>query len=228
MPYPTVDYILGDALMHTHKAGDITDLTTTLDPLYVNTSGDLMTGALKGYITVDILSNILALTPTGNQLAYASDTSEFYLYTGSAWKVMPIELETEAAAPDMGAHEVVGLGKSDKAGYYKDAITDKSLSNIRILGNVRTEEGAIRTTASGIFQVYLNGVWNTVVINFVFREDSTGKYELEHIPVGFSWYYEIMSGNSNEVGLDGYPIVQQYTANMGVYGPLLIIDGGVF
>lgn len=205
MPSPTVDYILGDMLMHSHNAGDLSNL-----------------------VTVATLATILATTPTVTTLAYATDTSEFLLYDGTNWKVMPIELETEAAAPDIGAHEVVGLGKSDKAGYYKDAITDKSLSNIRILGNVRTEEGAIRTTASGIFQVYLNGVWNTVVINFVFREDSTGKYELEHIPVGFSWYYEIMSGNSNEVGLDGYPIIQQYTANMGVYGPLLIIDGGVF
>lgn len=35
MPSPTVDYILGDALMHSHGAGDITDLTTTLDPRYL-------------------------------------------------------------------------------------------------------------------------------------------------------------------------------------------------
>lgn len=43
---PTVDYILGDALMHSHSSGDIVDLTTTLDPRYVNITGDTMGGTL--------------------------------------------------------------------------------------------------------------------------------------------------------------------------------------
>lgn len=42
----TVDKILGDALLHEHKSEDITDLTTTLDPRYVNTDGDTITGDL--------------------------------------------------------------------------------------------------------------------------------------------------------------------------------------
>lgn len=229
MSSPTVDYILGDALMHAHKAADVSDLTTTLDTLYVNTSGDLMTGALKGYITVDILSNILALTPTGNQLAYASDTSEFYLYTGSVWKVAPLELSTRSATPDMGAYtQTQGQGISDPQGYYDTAITDKLLHNCAIKSNGDAIEGSVRTTTTGYFQIYLNARWNTVVINFVFREDSTGTHELEHQPVGFNFYYEIMSGNSDALGIDGKPIIQQYSADMGAFQSDLVIDFGTF
>jgi hypothetical protein len=147
---------------------------------------------------------------------------------------MPLELETETSTPDMGVFNqenssgVAGFGVSDKAGYYEDAITDKDITNSRILGNARAEEGAIRTTTAGVFQVYLNGVWNNVVINFVLREDSAGDYEFEHAPVGFEWYYEIMSGNSDILDLDGYPLIQQYTADMGCYSPNLSLDGGSF
>jgi len=43
----TIDKILGDALMHDHVSADISDLTTTLDPRYVNVTGDTMTGDLN-------------------------------------------------------------------------------------------------------------------------------------------------------------------------------------
>lgn len=226
MATPTVDYLLDDNLvMHDHSASD---LGAVLDTRYVNIDGDLMTSALKGYITVDLRATILALTPTGNQLAYATDSNEFYLYDGTNWKVMPLELETETSTPDMGAFNADGLGVSDRTGYYKYAITDKNLSNIRILENARNEEGAVRTTTGGVFQVYLNSRWNNVVINFVLREDSAGTYELEHAPVGFVYYYEIMSGNSDRLGLDGKPIVTQYSSSMGCYQANLQIEGGSF
>ena len=76
--------------------------------------------------------------------------------------------------------------------------------------------------------MYLNSVWNDVVINFVFREDSTGAYELEHQPIGLVLYYEIMSGNSDLIGIDGRPMLQQYGASMDAYQMDLQIDGGTF
>ncbi len=179
-------------------------------------------------VIVETKAGILAQSPSAGKLAYATDTLEFYLYDGTNWKVMPLELETETATPDMGAYNQEGLGVSDKAGYYDTDITDKKLHNVTLLENANATEGSIRTTTSGVFQVYLNGVWNNVVINFVLREDSSGAYELEHAPVGFTYYYEVMSGNSDNLGLDGYPIIQQYTANMGCYGPTLELSGGTF
>lgn len=41
-----IDKILGDVLMHDHISADISDLTATLDPRYVNVTGDTMTGGL--------------------------------------------------------------------------------------------------------------------------------------------------------------------------------------
>lgn len=219
----------GTALnIHTGKF-DLVQSTSVLDDRYVNVTGDTMTGALLGHITVDTKANILALSPAGNQLAYATDTTEFYLYDGSNWKVAPLELQTEAQAPDMGAYEAGGLGISDKAGYYSDVITDKDLSSVKLKEYYRTAgEGAVRTTTDGEFQVYLNGVWNDVVINFRLREDSDGNYEFEHNPVGFDLWYEIMSGNSDILGIDGKPIIQQYTTSMGAYQRDIIINGGTF
>jgi len=179
-------------------------------------------------VLVDTKANILATTPDAGKLAYATDTLEFYLYDGTNWKVMPLELETETSTPDMGAYNADGLGVSDKAGYYKEAITDKDITNSRILSSDRAEEGSIRTTTAGVFQIYLNSTWNNVVINFVLREDSDGTYELEHAPVGFDWYYEIMSGNSDKIGIDGRPIITQYSCSMGCYQQDLVLDGGQF
>lgn len=129
------------------------------------------------------------------------------------------------------------LGKIDM-GYIQNSsidgispyyITDKNLSNVRILENSLTQEGAVRTTTSGLFQIYLNGKWNTVVINFSLREDSTYGYTFEHQPVGFSNFIEIMSGNSsNNLGLNGLPITQGYSTSMGAFPVSPIIDGGSF
>jgi len=180
-------------------------------------------------ITVSTRSVILASTPSeAGQLAYANDSNQFFVYNGSSWQVAPLELKAVTSTLDMGAFNQDGLGVSDRSGYYHDTITDKILNNIRILENDRDEEGAIRTTTNGIFQVYLNGIWNDVVINFILREDSSGSYEFEHAPVGFDLYYELMSGNSDITGVDGKPVVQQYTTSMGAYQVNLQIDGGTF
>jgi hypothetical protein len=201
----TIDKLLGQPLLHSHSQSDVR----------------LRTGTK---------ATILAVSGQTGELAYATDTSEFYLYDGSDWKVAPLELQTEAEAPDMGAHNEDGLGTSDKMGYYSDAITDKNLHSIRLLEYKRTaEEGAIRTTTDGDFQVYLNSTWNDVVINFRLREDSDGNYEFEHKPIGFDKWYEIMSGNSSDYfDLAGKPVVQQYTTSMGAYQRDIIINGGTF
>lgn len=205
MPSYQVDY-LQDEVMHSHDAGDLSNL-----------------------VTVGTLATILATTPTVTTLAFASDTSEFYLFDGSVWKVAPLELSTRSVTPDMGAYtQTNGQGISDLQGYYDTAITDKLLHNCAIKGNANTVEGSVRTTTTGYFQIYLNARWNTVVINFVFREDSTGAYELEHQPVGFNLYYELITGNSDLLGVDGKPMVQQYSADIGAYQSDLIIDFGTF
>ena len=124
--------------------------------------------------------------------------------------------------PDIGKEQT-----SDLRGYGTDYITDKRLSHCLIGSSDRDVEGSIRLN-NGTFQIYANGVWNDIVINFRLREDSSGSYEFEHKPIGFNWWYEIMSGNSDQTGIDGRPIIQQYSSSMGAYQEDLILDGGAF
>ena len=175
---------------------------------------------------VDTKSNILSRSsdpvPT---FALATDTREIYVWDGTNWNVLPLEVEPELAAPDMGAEEIVG--RSDKAGYGRDYISDKALYFCRLGSGGNDEEGAIRLV-DGVFQIYANGTWNDVVINFRLREDPAGGYQLEHKPIGFEYWYEVMSGNSDKIGIDGKPIVRQYSTDMGAYQRDVVIDGGTF
>ena len=173
--------------------------------------------------TVDIQENILDSSPARVRIAYATDVERFYIWDGSGWYESAVQFTLNTDDPDMGVP-----ADYSRQGYGTDYISDKALSFCTIGAGADDEEGAFRCTVSGTFQVYLNGVWNDVVINFVFREDSDGSYELEHMPIGFGWWYEIMSGNSDELGIDGRPIIQQYGASMGAYQHDLEISGGTF
>ena len=195
---------------------------TTLDPRYVNASGDTMTGLLQGFALIDTRANILATTPTSNAIAYATDEARFYVFDGSSWKESAIQFSTQTSSPNMGKEQ----GES-RQGYGEDYISDKTLNYVEIGSGANSTEGAIRQV-DGTFQIYLNSTWNDIVINFRFREDSNGSYEIEHKPIGFNYWYEISTGNSDLTGIDGKPLIRQYGADMGAYQKDLIIDGGSF
>lgn len=163
---------------------------------------------------VETRANLLALTPTENAVGFASDTLEMLFWNGSAWHVAPLELIEQANAVDIGLQ--FPMVQNDRAGYTAEYITDKAIYNSRILGNANATEGSVRT-GSGVLQVYLNGTWADVVTGFRFREDSAGYYELEHKPIGFTWWVELSSGNSDDLGLNGLPLAQQYRVSMGAY-----------
>lgn len=181
--------------------------------------------------------NILSSSPNETNIAYSSDTNELMYYDGTQWREAPLSLEPSNTGVDMGVYNdtngtYTSFGDSDRQGYTDTAIVDKLighsyLSNV-VLGNntEKIEEGAIRLV-DGIFQIYTNAVWNDIVINFRFREDDDGSYELEHKPVGFNSWYEAYSGNSDIVGFNGLPIVQNYSADMGAYPKRLLISGRI-
>ena len=112
-------------------------------------------------------------------------------------------------------------------GYGDGYISDKTLAFVRLSEQAKEEDGAVRIK-QGAFQAYINGGWQTVVSNFRFREDANGGYELEHKRVGFEWWIEVNSGNSDLLGLNGLPLVQQYKVSMGAYPVPLQLDGGTF
>ena len=124
--------------------------------------------------------------------------------------------------PDIGQVQT-----SDARGYGLDYVSEKTLAYVRLSSAAFDEEGAVRIK-DNVFQTYMDGTWQDVVTNFRFREDENGEYELEHKPVGFEWWIEVNSGNSDNLGLNGLPIVQNYKVSMGAYPVPLEIDGGTF
>lgn len=128
----------------------------------------------------------------------------------------------DETTPDIGAKQ-----DNDLRGYGDGYVSDKTLAFVRLSEQAKEEEGAVRIK-NGAFQAYMNGGWETIVSNFRFREDANGDYELEHKPVGFEWWIEVNSGNSDLPGLNGLPLVQQYKVSMGAYPVPLQLDGGKF
>lgn len=132
-----IDKILGDALLHSHTAGDVTDLTATLDPRYVNVTGDTMTGPLV--ITADGTNKNLVLKTDASETNYlldlqnSSGTSLLYtrgdgftVGTKGQWiKHSYVAMQGEGAGdPSMtGFYDRDELVNSDKTGSVTYTIT---------------------------------------------------------------------------------------------------------
>jgi hypothetical protein len=153
----------------------------------------------------------------------ATDVNRLYFWDGVEWHEGPIAFTATIANPDIGAEQ-----DSSLQGYGPDYVDSKVLTRVKFGDAANDEAGAVRYNATDLsFQVYSAGVWNDVVIGFRFREDDD-EYELEHRPIGFDLWYEVMSGNSDILGIDGRPLIQQYSSSMGAYQRDLQIDGGTF
>lgn len=176
---------------------------------------------------VDTKANILSSTPTAGNAGFASDTLEMFIGTGTVWEKMPFKLIPESANPNMGMYPNTG----NNIGFSPTYVSNKVLENITIgYSNKATpDNGDLRITSANYLEVYLNGVWNKIVMNFVFLEDSANGYTFEHKPVGFNTYIEVMSGNSiNSLGLNGLPLIQQYRVDMGAYPSRNVLGGRQF
>jgi hypothetical protein len=174
---------------------------------------------------VDTKKNILATTPTSGNSAFSNDTFEIFVGNGSVWKTCPFAFVTESGNPDIGWEQ-----DSSRIGYGTSYVTDKLLATVDIGSNNNVAYASatrIPIRASGsTLQIYVSGAWQTIVSNFVFRENSTFGYTLEHAPIGFTTYIEVMSGDSlNNLGLNGLPLIQGYEVSMGAYPVPQIIGG---
>jgi hypothetical protein len=170
-------------------------------------------------VAVDTKANILALSPSTPQVAFAEDTSEFMLWDGTSWNIASLKLSQELETPDMGY-----ALESDKLGYSAAFITDKTLYNITLAGNARAENGAIRvdtTQTPNRFQVYLRGKWNTYYDDFTIANN-----DLRHTPLEKQIY--VWRGDSIELGLNSRSIIQEYEVSMGAFPPPKVVSGGTF
>lgn len=176
---------------------------------------------LVQYISTAIDAIPTPAPPTLQEVTDEGTTTDNSIEVGGLTVTTPIK-NYNPNIPDIGAKQ-----DNDLRGYGDGYISDKTLSFVRLSEQAKEEEGAVRIK-QGAFQAYMNGGWETVVSNFRFREDANGDYELEHKPVGFEWWIEVNSGNSDLLGLNGLPLVQQYKVSMGAYPVPLELDGGTF
>lgn len=170
-------------------------------------------------VTVGTESTILALTPTAGDMAYGTDTQFFYVADGTNWRRASLKFYTDSANPDMGV-EV----NNSKDGNYATFITDKGLYNVFFGANPSTTEGGVwvdsTITPKGL-KIYLNSQVNTILIDF-----STSLGYLVHYPFQTTQPVKVWSGMSNEVGINGRPMINEYDVCMGCMPAAKVISGG--
>jgi len=208
------------------NAGDYIEL------YWQGTSTDLSLGYVAsgpGEAPVDSPSVIANIIPIGAQgrdqnLQEVTDAGST---TTNSIEVDGIHINGDFTNYNKNLPDIGQVQTSDARGYGNDYVSEKTLAYCRVGSNAFDQEGAIRIK-NNLFETYIDGAWQTIVTNFRFREDENGDYELEHKPLGFNEWIEVNSGNSNKLGLNGLPIVQQYKVSMGAYPVPLEIDGGTF
>lgn len=147
-------------------------------------------------------------------------------YTATNQEALNAELgtrfirKTNKTAKDQGYEQ-----SSSIDGITADYISDKTLHNVALKGHPGTKQvGSIwtdNTVTPSVLYIRLNGVDNTIKYDF-----TTASSELEHTPL--SYLIDVWSGNSNQLGNNGLPLVQEYKTSMGAYPVPLLIDGGSF
>jgi hypothetical protein len=158
---------------------------------------------------------------------YGYTTSNLLSFTSSTLTTTNIQVNGTFSNYNSLLYDIGLNQNSDLRGYGLEYITDKTLNNVVIGSNGATSSGGLKVTTGGVLQVYLSGGWQTVVSNFIFREDSSYGYTLEHAPIGFTNYIEVMTGQSlNNLGLNGLPITNAYKTSQGAFPLTGVIGGG--
>lgn len=169
---------------------------------------------------VDTRANILAKTHEAGKLYFASDTSRLIYDDGTNWQESAIVFKPRTGGYDKGYEK-----NSSLAGYGDSYISDKTLHNIQVLGHPATKAtGSFwldTTVTPSVLHIYANGATKDIKIDF-----TTANSELEHQPEDYT--IDVWSGNSNQKGLNGLPLVQEYKTSMGAYPVPILVDGGSF
>ena len=116
--------------------------------------------------------NITKFTTIVNQgeMAYATDTNEFFIFNGDNWRKIPFVLVEDSAEPDMGVEQT-----SSRIGLATDYITDKTIAHSKVGANDNTTEGSIRYIQPN-FQIYRNSAWVNLTVDISTRLDAVYGY----------------------------------------------------
>lgn len=203
--------------------------------LITDGAGNLDFGVVGQVQAVDTEENVLATsTPADGEIKFGSDSKKMYVYSSSqlSWNELPISFMPESGDGNGSPgiyNQQIGTGRTfgEDSGYY-DRYYGGELAGVTIKGNSGQNTGGIRTSGTNL-QFYDGTAWVDVVTGFRARESSDGTLLLEHQPTGFDFYYDIKTGNSDELALNDEPKVRNYNGMPGIYGSTrTIINGGTF
>jgi len=180
-------------------------------------------GGGGGISIIDTRAVVMATTLDAGLMGLTTDTNELCVSLGGgSWLVSPFQLLTADPDPDIGLYEW-----NNRLGYGTDYVTDKLLANVWLGSNAGTTEGSIWVDPPTVnprkLYVRLNSTNNTVIIDF-----SLLLGYLVHYPFSTTQAIKVWSGDSLEVGLNGIPVIQEYTSDIGAYPAPYIIHGGLF
>ena len=203
------DTVWGDI---TGTLADQTDLQAALDSLK---------------IIVDTRENIFAQTPENGTKAFATDREEEFIYI-NGWQQSDTIFSVRNSAFDAGS-----IQDASRTGYNKDSVNGKHLSDVTIGSNRFNKEGGVRTLISKtlnkrLAQFFLDGNWQTVLTGVNITTDaSEGTPDIEF--TDFEPYkLSLITGNSDQLGIDGLPTVQRMKTSAGSRQLPMILDGGTF
>ena len=196
------------------------DISGKADKTYV----DAQDATKASRVLRDTLAVILATPPEDGARAWATDMDQLLIADGAAWWELSAYLAKRLPAPSMGSEQ-----ESNRQGYAPDYVTDKVLANCAVGSNAILRDGAVRFNPdTGELQLYRGGTWAPLVSNFRFKETAQAFYALEQKPVGFTSWIEVFTGNGEDLGLNGMPLIQGYRAAMGAFPAQPMIAGGSF
>jgi hypothetical protein len=170
---------------------------------------------------------VLSQTPENGTIGFSTDKGEKYLYA-DGWQQASTVYRERTGALDIGA-----ILDSNLGGYGRDYISEKTLSDVSIKGNLNTIEGGIRTIFSTslnrrIAQYYLNGEWQTALTG-VNIETDTSENPVDIEFTDFEPYkLSLITGNSDTKDANGTPVVQNMKTDIGALQTPLEINGGTF
>lgn len=194
--------------------------------IYLDGSGDVE--ILIGYLGSNqvtkqnhVASEILDFTPFAGISAFATDLGVTFVADGTTWQI-----DSSYYTPQPDNYDIGEAQFSNRIGYGKTYVTDKDIVNCTIgYGSIVGVEGAFRHNPTTFMtQIYTNGSWQTVVAGFNFSEENG--YIFADAPLANR--IEVYSGNSDLLGLNGIPIIHNYTIDMGAYPFPSVINGGTF
>jgi hypothetical protein len=174
-------------------------------------------------LTINTLGNILASTPTSGSQAYATDWGIYLIADGTQWNVDSSWFTPNPNSSDMGWQPY-----SNRVGYGKTYVTDKSLVNCTIGYGTANNPGQLQfSIANNVLQIYNDGIWQPIPIDVELRENQNQfGYALELKPLN-NWI-KVFNGDSELLSLNGLPVTRGYHVDIGAYAVPQIVNGGTF